>query len=110
MTGLKKWKTPAVRWKNYAVGHFRQFLPPRGEKIFPGKCYYIIEPVMMEKGPSLSSNRYVPPRLVQDSWVMVHSLVAMFHPVPFVYGRFAPQGSVACVRAFNGDYIDIMFR
>lgn len=110
MAVLKKWKTPAVKWKNFATGHFRQFLPPLDEELFPGKCYYIVEPVMVEKGPSLSSNRYVPPRLAKESWVMVHSLLAMFHPVPFVYGRFAPQGSVACVQAFNSDYIDIGFR
>ena len=110
MMGLKKWKTPAAEWKNFAAGHFRQFLPPQNEELFPGKCYYIIEPIVMEKGPSISSNRYLPPSLNRDSWVMVHSLLAMFHPVPFVYGRFAPQGSVACIRAFNSDYVDIMFR
>lgn len=34
----------------------------------------------------------------------------MFHPRPFIKSRFAPQGTVACIRASNDFYYDIVFR
>lgn len=42
--------------------------------------------------------------------VLIHSLLSMFHPRPFVKSRFAPQGTVACVRASSDFYYDIVFR
>lgn len=42
--------------------------------------------------------------------VLIHSLLSMFHPRPFVKSRFAPQGAVACIRASNNFYYDIVFR
>ena len=54
--------------------------------------------------------RHLPPKLFADGEILIHRLLSMFHPRPFVMSRFAPQGSVACVRAFNADYLDIVFR
>jgi hypothetical protein len=34
----------------------------------------------------------------------------MFHPRPFLYSRFPPQGAVACVRAENEKFLEIQFR
>lgn len=42
--------------------------------------------------------------------VLIHSLLSMFHPRPFIKSRFAPQGTVACIRASNDFYYDIAFR
>lgn len=42
--------------------------------------------------------------------VLIHSLLSMFHPRPFIKSRFAPQGAVACIRASNDFYYDIVFR
>lgn len=42
--------------------------------------------------------------------VLIHSLLSMFHPRPFVRSRFAPQGAVACIRASSDFYFDIIFR
>lgn len=42
--------------------------------------------------------------------VLIHSLLSMFHPRPFIKSRFAPQGTVACIRASNDFYYDIVFR
>jgi len=42
--------------------------------------------------------------------VLIHSLLSMFHPRPFVKSRFAPQGAVACIRAASDFYYDIVFR
>lgn len=42
--------------------------------------------------------------------VLIYSLLSMFHPRPFIKSRFAPQGTVACLRASNDFYYDIVFR
>ena len=57
----------------------------------------------------LSSNRYYPPR-IQEDYVIVHRLLSMFHPRPFISMRFEPRGSLACVRAYNKEYVDIYYR
>lgn len=55
-------------------------------------------------------NRHYPPKLVAEAEILIHRLLSLFHPRPFVISRFAPQGSVACVRAYNDKYLDIVFR
>ena len=57
----------------------------------------------------VGSNRYFPPR-VEDKNIVIQRLLSMFHPRPFLMMRFGPQGSLACVRAYNEEYIDIVFR
>uniref|UniRef100_A0A3P9Q7Q3 Selenoprotein N n=1 Tax=Poecilia reticulata TaxID=8081 RepID=A0A3P9Q7Q3_POERE len=42
--------------------------------------------------------------------VLIHSLLSMFHQRPFIKSRFAPQGTVACIRASSDFYYDIVFR
>lgn len=110
--GLRYWKEPAKQWKNFAVDHLRPFLPSDPYLLEDvGEVYYLITPErhLTKEGP-LSSNRYIPPTLVRDQEVMVHRLLSMFHPRPFVFSRFAPQGSIAVVRALNKKYVDIVFR
>jgi hypothetical protein len=34
----------------------------------------------------------------------------MFHQRPFLINRFPPTGGVAMVRAYNDDYIEIVYR
>jgi len=58
---------------------------------------------------TLSSNRYFPPR-VSNKEVILHRLLGLFHPRPFVHMRFAPQGAVATVRAENERWVDVVFR
>ncbi|CAM1323731.1 SEPN1 (predicted) [Pycnogonum litorale] len=41
---------------------------------------------------------------------LLHSLLTIFHPRPFVNTRSQPQGCVAIVRAVSPDYTDIYFR
>lgn len=59
---------------------------------------------LTETGHSLLTPRLI---LLQ---VLIHSLLSMFHPRPFIKSRFAPQGTVACIRASNDFYYDIVFR
>lgn len=42
--------------------------------------------------------------------VIIHRLLSMFHPRPFVKTRFAPQGAVACLTAISDFYYTVMFR
>lgn len=112
LKGLREWKAPAVDWQNFGASHFKPFLP-RDESMLdpPGQVYYIIPvPKEMARGPTLSSNRYFPPKLVRDTEIIIHRLLSMFHSHPFVYMRFAAQGSIACVRAVSEKYVDIIFR
>ena len=37
-------------------------------------------------------------------------LLMMFCPNPFIFNRFAPQGSMAVLKGKNADYFDIVFR
>ena len=60
-------------------------------------------------GPGLTSDRYYPP-LIKGRLAIIYRLLAMFHPRPFLLTRFGPQGTVACIRAENKDYLDIVFR
>ena len=67
-------------------------------------CIFLLIP-----GPGLSNNRYVPP-VAQGRVAILYRLLAMFHPRPFLMTRFGPQGTIACIRAQNKDYVDIVFR
>ena len=60
-------------------------------------------------GLDLSSNRYSPPA-VNTNHVTLQYLLRMFHPRPFLYSRFPPQGAVACIRAENEEFLEIEFR
>lgn len=42
--------------------------------------------------------------------VLIHRLLSMFHPRPFVRTRFAPQGAVACLQASSSFYYTVAFR
>ncbi|KAK2147360.1 hypothetical protein LSH36_557g01040 [Paralvinella palmiformis] len=109
--GLKYWKQPVKQWKNFAVNHLKPFLPNDPYLLEDvGEAYHLISSQLDARRAPLSSNRYLPPPLVRDQEVMIHRLLSMFHPRPFVFSRFAPQGSVAIVRASSKKYVDIMFR
>lgn len=96
-----------------AVKQFYGFLPPNKtflEKL--GEVYMIFgqNSTSLPDIPShRSSNKYIPPR-VEDEVVVIHQLLTMFHPRPFLRTRFPPQGGTACVRAVNDEYLDISFR
>lgn len=60
-------------------------------------------------GPGLTNERYYP-SIVKGRLAIIYRLLTMFHPRPFLLTRFGPQGTVACVRAENKDFWDIVFR
>lgn len=42
--------------------------------------------------------------------VIIHRLLSMFHPRPFVKTRFTPQGAVACLTAISDFFYMVTFR
>lgn len=113
LKGLQEWKTPNKETRDFGVTQFKGFLPPNNSFIDePGKVYQIwnINSTSLPDIPShRSSNKWLPPR-VEDELVVIHQLLSMFHPRPFLRSRFPPQGGVASVRAYNKEYLDISFR
>lgn len=60
--------------------------------------------------PSTSGPASQPRASTAVPQVIIHRLLSMFHPRPFVKTRFAPQGAVACLTAISDSYYTVMFR
>lgn len=108
LSGLRSWKSPAVPSSSFSAGQFRAFLPPKN-KVEVGDTWWVIPSELNIFTGYLPNNRYHPPS-PKGKEVLIHSLLSMFHPRPFIKSRFAPQGAVACIRASNDFYYDIVFR
>ncbi|KAG7328663.1 hypothetical protein KOW79_008607 [Hemibagrus wyckioides] len=108
LNGLRSWKSPAVPSSSFSAAQFRIFLPPK-DKGVPGDTWWIIPSELNIFTGYLPNNRYHPPS-PRGKEVLVHTLLSMFHPRPFIKSRFAPQGAVACVRAVSDFYYDVVFR
>ncbi|TSS85072.1 Selenoprotein N [Bagarius yarrelli] len=108
LNGLRSWKRPDVPSSTFSANQFRIFLPPKG-KGEPGDTWWIIPSELNIFTGYLPNNRYHPPT-ARGKEVLIHTLLSMFHPRPFIKSRFAPQGAVACVRAVSDFYYDIVFR
>ncbi|KAF3844948.1 hypothetical protein F7725_008111 [Dissostichus mawsoni] len=108
LSGLRSWKSPAVPASSFSASQFRAFLPPKN-KDEVGDTWWVIPSELNIFTGYLPNNRYHPPS-PKGKEVLIHSLLSMFHPRPFIKSRFAPQGAVACIRASNNFYYDIVFR
>ncbi|KAG7510254.1 hypothetical protein JOB18_016945 [Solea senegalensis] len=108
LSGLRSWKSPVVPSSSFSASQFRVFLPPKN-KAEVGDAWWLIPSELNIFTGYLPNNRYHPPT-PKGKEVFIHSLLGMFHPRPFVKSRFAPQGTVACIRASNDFYYDIVFR
>lgn len=108
LSGLRSWKSPAVPSSSFSASQFRVFLPPKN-KVEVGDTWWVIPSELNIFTGYLPNNRYHPPT-PKGKEVLIHSLLSMFHPRPFIKSRFAPQGAVACIRASNDFYYDIVFR
>jgi len=113
LTALKAWTSANIESKNYAAKDFALFSPK--EEPMLGKAYrftpfgpFSTDEIEL-KYSMFSSNRFYPPR-VSGELMILHNLLAMLHPRPFINSRFPPQGSLACVRAVSDDFLDISFR
>lgn len=108
LSGLRSWKRPAVPSSSFSATQFRIFLPPKG-KGEPGDTWWIIPSELNIFTGYLPNTRYHPPT-PRGKEVLIHTLLSMFHPRPFIKSRFAPQGAVACIRAVGDFYYDVVFR
>nr|KAF6380249.1 selenoprotein N [Myotis myotis] len=108
LSGLRNWTTAASPRAQFAARHFRPFLPPRGQAEL-GEPWWVIPSELNVFTGYLSNNRFYPPP-PKGKEVIIHRLLSMFHPRPFVKTRFAPQGAVACVTAVSDFYYTVMFR
>ncbi|KAJ3613550.1 hypothetical protein NHX12_019797 [Muraenolepis orangiensis] len=108
LSGLRAWTAPAVPSSTFWAGQFRVFLPPNNKNQV-GDTWWVIPSELNIFTGYLPNNRYNPPT-PKGKEAFIHSLLSMFHPRPFVKSRFAPQGAVACIRASNDFYYDIVFR
>lgn len=108
LSGLRSWTSPAQPSSLFSAGLFRAFLPPKN-KVDVGATWWVIPSELNIFTGYLPNNRYHPPT-PKGKEVLIHSLLSMFHPRPFIKSRFAPQGTLACIRASNDFYFDISFR
>lgn len=108
LSGLRSWRGPAVPSSVFFASQFRGFLPPKN-KLEVGDPWWLVPSELNIFTGYLPNNRYNPPT-PRGKEVILHSLLSMLHPRPFIKSRFAPQGAVACIRAISDFYYDIIFR
>uniref|UniRef100_A0AAY5KH39 EF-hand domain-containing protein n=1 Tax=Esox lucius TaxID=8010 RepID=A0AAY5KH39_ESOLU len=108
LSGLRAWKSPSIPSMSFSASQFRAFLPPKNKGTV-GDTWWVIPSELNIFSGYLPNNRYHPP-VPRGKEVLIDSLLSMFHPRPFIKPRFAPQGTVACVRALSDFYVDIVFR
>uniref|UniRef100_A0A2K5YWW8 Selenoprotein N n=1 Tax=Mandrillus leucophaeus TaxID=9568 RepID=A0A2K5YWW8_MANLE len=107
LSGLRNWTAAASPSAVFSARHFQPFLPPPGQEL--GEPWWIIPSELSVFTGYLSNNRFYPPP-PKGKEVIIHRLLSMFHPRPFVKTRFAPQGAVACLTAISDFYYTVMFR
>ncbi|NWJ07937.1 SELN protein, partial [Crypturellus undulatus] len=108
LSGLRNWTTPAAPRSVMFARQFKAFLPPKNKQDL-GDPWWIIPSELNIFTGYLSNNRFYPPP-PKGKEVLIHKLLSMFHPRPFVKTRFAPQGAVACIQASSSSYYTIAFR
>ncbi|NXG48115.1 SELN protein, partial [Psilopogon haemacephalus] len=108
LSGLRNWTAPAVPMSVLLARQFKAFLPPKN-KVDLGDPWWIIPSELNIFTGYLPNNRFYPPP-PKGKEVIIHKLLSMFHPRPFVKSRFAPQGAVACIQASSTFYYTIAFR
>uniref|UniRef100_A0A7N4PSU7 Selenoprotein N n=2 Tax=Sarcophilus harrisii TaxID=9305 RepID=A0A7N4PSU7_SARHA len=108
LSGLREWRTPASQLMEFSARQFKPFLPPRSNMEL-GEPWWIIPSELSIFTGYLSNNRFYPPP-PKGKEVIIHRLLSMFHPRPFVKTRFGPQGAVACLTAVSDAYYTVAFR
>uniref|UniRef100_A0A8D2KU56 Selenoprotein N n=1 Tax=Varanus komodoensis TaxID=61221 RepID=A0A8D2KU56_VARKO len=108
LSGLRNWTAPASPLSVMFAQQFKAFLPPKN-KLDPGDLWWVIPSELNIFTGYLPNNRFYPPA-PKGKEIIIHKLLSMFHPRPFVKTRFAPQGAVACIQAVADFYYKIAFR
>lgn len=108
LAGLRSWKKAETPSQHFGANQFKVFLPPKSD-LELGEAWWIVPNDLNLFTGYLPNSRYYPPPPVAKE-IIIFKLLSMLHPRPFVKSRFAPQGSVACIRAQSDMYYDIVFR
>lgn len=110
--GLTSWLHPTIESANFSVSNFSVLLPDSSSTIVTGETWDLIPTVLggSDDGLHLAHYRYLPPVPTDETETLLLYLLSMLHKRPFLHMRFPPRGAVACLRAVNDDYYDIMFR
>uniref|UniRef100_A0A8D0B2G9 EF-hand domain-containing protein n=1 Tax=Salvator merianae TaxID=96440 RepID=A0A8D0B2G9_SALMN len=108
LSGLRNWTAPASPLSVIFARQFKAFLPPKN-KLELADPWWIIPSELNIFTGYLPNNRFYPPA-PKGKEIIIHKLLSMFHPRPFVKTRFAPQGAVACIQAIAEFYYKIAFR
>uniref|UniRef100_S4RML1 Selenoprotein N n=1 Tax=Petromyzon marinus TaxID=7757 RepID=S4RML1_PETMA len=108
LAGLRGWKKAEAPSQHFGANQFKVFLPPKSD-LELGEAWWLVPNDLNLFTGYLPNSRYYPPPPVAKE-IIIFKLLSMFHPRPFVKSRFAPQGSVACIRAQSDMYYDIVFR
>jgi len=108
--GLTSWKSVNIVKQEFYALQFKSFLPPPSKSDTVGVPYWLWTGGNNEHHDDLSSNRYNPREPSHPVERIMFNLLKMFHPRPFVWIRFQPQGGAAVIRAVNDVYYDIFFR
>ncbi len=111
LAGLEAWKKPNKPQLNLPVKIFGSFLPKNLDNIKIGDVWDVV-PIKTDLVDEFVPNsRYEPLELaLSESEKVIFKILQMFHSNAFIYTRFAPQGAAMYLRAFNDDYLDILFR
>ncbi|KAJ6663409.1 hypothetical protein lerEdw1_009488 [Lerista edwardsae] len=108
LSGLRNWTAPATPVSVMFAQQFKAFLPPKHKTELADPWWVIPSELNIFTG-YLPNNRFYPPA-PRGKEIVIHKLLSMFHPRPFVKTRFAPQGTVACIQAVAEFYYKIAFR
>ncbi|KAG8194591.1 hypothetical protein JTE90_013327 [Oedothorax gibbosus] len=106
LQGLLNWNRPFKEKHPFGSKAFSTFLPSESD-VKPGYTWWIVEPSKYAGPPP--NRRYFPTKVPQKLLIL-HALLSLFHPQPFLWTRFTPQGTVAIVRAASDNFYDIIFR
>ncbi len=107
LDGLDNWTSNYQNIAGFGVPQFTAFLPDGALPV--GEVYELVKSNLNLFSNTLSSNRYFPPKVVGRE-LLLHRLLSMFHPRPFLHTRFGPQGALAVIRAESHLYVDVVFR
>ncbi|KAL8559590.1 hypothetical protein ACOMHN_008301 [Nucella lapillus] len=114
LSGLRDWKEPSRKQTMFGASEFKSLLPDDMENIPLGKPYNVLpyggaSSSKSQESGTLYSSRYFPPMPKGKEGVLFRVL-GMMHPRPFLNMRFHPRGTVACVQAYNDEYVHVVFR
>lgn len=116
--GFRNWKVPNRQHLVFGAGEFKSMLPEDMTDLVKilGQPYYLLDyssttESVFDMNVHLSNtNSKFYPTMPQGHEKVLFRLLNMMHPRPFTQNRFGPKGTVACIQAYNEEYVHVVFR